>query len=59
MEQTTLSKTARAAELLAASIVINELVKEARHAGSPISALIEKQELLATLAAATFTPAEA
>jgi len=59
MEQTTLSKTARAAELLAASIVINELVKEGRRAGSPISVLLEKQELLATLAAATFTPAEA
>lgn len=58
MDQTTLSKTARAAELLAASIVLNELVKEARHAGS-YDLHLKRRELLATLAASTFTPAEA
>ena len=55
---TTLTKTAHAAELLAASIIINQLVKEARHAGS-YDLHLERRELLANVVAATFKPAEA
>ena len=55
---TTLTKTAQAAELLAASIIINQLVKEARHAGS-YDLHLERRELLANVVAATFKPAEA
>lgn len=58
MLDTTLSKTARAAELLAASIIIHELVKDARHAGS-YDLHLERRELLATIVTSTFTPAEA
>jgi len=55
---TTLAKTAEAAELLAASLLINQLVKEARHAGS-YDLHLERRELLATIVVATFKPAEA
>ena len=58
MDQTTLSKTARAAELLAACVVINELVKDA-YTVDNLDEHSQKLELLATLVASTFTPAEA
>ena len=66
---TTIAKTARAAELLAASVLINELCKEAATIGNtPINpatefnVLLEYRDMLDTLAtivASTFSPAEA
>ncbi len=58
MNETTLSKSSQSAELLAASILLNELVKQTRHAGS-YDLHLERRELLATIAMATFPPAEA
>ena len=69
MNETKLSKTAHAAELLAASILINELCKEADTVGNtPINPTIEYHvvrqyrdmlDVLATIVASTFSPAEA
>ena len=66
---TTIAKTTQAAELLAASILINELCKEADTVGNtPINpatefnALLEYRDMLdmlATIVASTFSPAEA
>ena len=66
---TTIAKTARAAELLAASVLINELCKEADTVGNtPINPAIEYHvvrqyrdmlDALATIVASTFSPAEA
>ena len=65
---TTIAKTARAAELLAASVLINELCKEADTFGNkPINpatefnVLLEYRDMLdalATIVASTFSPAE-
>lgn len=69
MNETKLSKTAQAAELLAASILINELCKKADTVGNtPINpstefnVLLEYRDMLdvlATIVASTFSPAEA
>ncbi len=66
---TTIAKTTQAAELLAASILINELCKEADTVGNtPINpatefnVLLEYRDMLdalATIVASTFSPAEA
>ena len=66
---TTIAKTARAAELLAASVLIHELCKEAATIGNtPINpatefnVLLEYRDMLdalATIVASTFPPAEA
>ena len=58
MDKTTLSKTTRAAELLAACMVINELVKDA-YIVENLDEHSIKLDLLATLVTGTFTPAEA
>ena len=54
MLETTLSKTARAAESLANSIMINHLINT-----PPTIDDSEYVELLATIVTSTFTPAEA
>jgi hypothetical protein len=64
MTETTLSKTARAAELLATSILINQLVKEAENLDIDYDydELLQYRNMLDTLAtivASTFSPAEA
>ena len=69
MTETTLSKTAHAAELLAASILINELCKEADTVGNtPINwnggyhvvrQYSDMLDALATIVMSTFKPAEA
>ena len=66
---TTLSKTTQAAELLAASILINELCKEVDTIGNtPINwndgyhvvrQYSDMLDALATIVASTFSPAEA
>ncbi len=66
---TTIAKTSRAAELLAASILINELCKEADTVGNtPINwsdgyhvvrQYSDMLDALATIVASTFSPAEA
>ena len=65
---TTLTKTAEAAELLAASLLINELCKKVDTVGNkpalinPYDVIIQYREMIDTLAnvvAATFKPAEA
>tara|TARA_Y100001938_G_C8071602_1_gene423451 strand:+ start:1373 stop:1549 length:177 start_codon:yes stop_codon:yes gene_type:complete len=58
MLETTLSKTSQGAELLAASIIINELLKDS-YIVDNLTEHHEKLELLATIAMATFPPAEA
>ena len=58
MLQTTLSKTAHAAETLAASIIILELLKDSLVVEN-LTEHHEKLELLATIVASTFSPAEA
>ena len=69
MNETKLSKTAHAAELLAASILINELCKEADTVGNtPINwsdgyhvvrQYSDMLDALATIVTSTFSPAEA
>ena len=58
MNETTLSKTAHAIERLAASILINELCKTA-HVVENLAEHRLKLDMLATIVAATFFPAEA
>lgn len=58
MNQTTLSKTAQGIELLAASIMILEVFKDIELSES-FQEHDAKLELLATLVASTFSPAEA
>ena len=58
MLQTTLSKTSHAAETLAASIIILELLKDS-YIVENLTEHHEKLELLATIVASTFSPAEA
>jgi|TARA_B100000085_G_C18080240_1_gene324720 hypothetical protein len=58
MLETTLSKTAQGIELLAASILILEVLKDVELSASFQEHDI-KLELLATLVASTFSPAEA
>ena len=55
---TTLSKTAQAIELLAASILINELCKDTHVVENPAEHRL-KLDMLATIVASTFSPAEA
>ena len=55
---TTLSKTAQAIELLAASILINELCKDA-YVVENLAEHRLKLDMLATIVASTFPPAEA
>ena len=55
---TTMSKTAQAVELLAASILINELCKDA-YVGENLAEHRLKLDMLATIVASTFSPAEA
>ena len=61
---TTLTKTAHAAELLGASIIINQLVKEAEDLDidTEYDVLLQYRNMLdalATIVTATFKPAEA
>ena len=58
MNETTLSKTAHAIERLAASIIINELCKDA-YIVENLEQHRLKLDMLATIVAATFSPAEA
>ena len=58
MNETTLSKTAHAIERLAASIIINELCKDA-YIVENLEQHRLKLDMLATIVAATFFPAEA
>ena len=69
MNETKMAKSAQAAELLAASILINELCKEADTVGNtPINwsdgyhvvrQYSDMLDALATIVASTFSPAEA
>ena len=69
MNETKMAKSAQAAELLAASILINELCKKAHTVGNtPINPATEYDvllqyrdmlDVLATIVASTFSPAEA
>ena len=56
MTETTLSKTAHAAETLAASLMIHEVIKDVEVSESFKA---QKSELLATIVMSTFKPAEA
>ena len=58
MLETTLSKTAQGVELLAASILILEVLKDVELSES-FQEHDAKLELLATIVASTFSPAEA
>ena len=58
MEQTPFSKTAQAVELLAVSILINELCKEAHVVGNLEEHRL-KLDMLATIILSTYKPAEA
>ena len=60
MLDTTLSKTARAAELMAAAVLINVMIKDLE-ADDLITIDEESRrfEILATIVSSTFTPAEA
>jgi len=58
MEQTTLSKTARSAELLAASVLINEVVKDIE-LSETIEERTQKSAMLVAIITTTFSPAEA
>lgn len=57
MLETTLSKSTQVAELLAASIVINELIKECHKPGT-LEEQRQKRELLANIAMSAFNPIE-
>ena len=57
MLETTLSKSAQMAENLAASVIINQLIKEARHAGS-YDLHLKRRELLGNVVMATMKPIE-
>ena len=58
MEQTTFSKTAQAVELLAVSILINELCKDA-YVVENLEEHRLKLDMLATIILSTYKPAEA
>lgn len=58
MTETTLSKTAHAAETLAASLMIHEVIKDVEVSES-FKEHAQKSELLATIVMSTFKPAEA
>ena len=58
MTETTLSKTAHAAELLAASILLHEVIKDVEVSES-FREYAQKSELLAIIVISTFKPAEA
>jgi len=58
MNETTLTKTAQAAETLAASLMIHEVIKDVEVSES-FDEHSQKSELLATIVMATFKPADA
>ena len=57
MLETTISKSTQMAENLAASVIINQLIKEARHAGS-LDLHLKRRELLGNVVMATMKPIE-
>ena len=58
MLETALSKTARSIELLAACILINEVVKDV-DLSETVEEHTQKSDMLATIIMSTFQPAEA